>query len=291
MQGALKKYTEGKIDAAEKERKQANDMFDKCKKAPSSEEYEKIVYGENKNFGVIYDIIESNTRNWFFSPKKQKALKEIVECINNDTILKTQFQIYNACKKLDENVDCNEYVSEIFNHAKKLSLKNIIESNQKLIDIINKYHGNTLLQIDDDKINLYESIEFLSTHKPSLQNMQTYMLNKNNIVKYLNENRTNNKQDEDINSILDNIDNYKDLNICEQKFIDFINNFTDLNEAFDTLKSKVQTNINTIISNSPEIETKERWQRVNEQVSELMYNADSIDNFAKLYEIYDKLGK
>ena len=59
MKSALKKYSEGDIEHAEKDRQEANRLYDKiAAQEPASED--DILYTENRNFGMIYHVLESN---------------------------------------------------------------------------------------------------------------------------------------------------------------------------------------------------------------------------------------
>lgn len=89
MQGALKKYAEGNMEAADKERKQANELYDMAEKYVNMQAgNQEMIYGENKNFGLAYSIIEANTPKWFMNKKKAKAINEIKKLISENKVLK-----------------------------------------------------------------------------------------------------------------------------------------------------------------------------------------------------------
>ena len=76
MTSALKKYGEGDYEGGNRDRQEANRMYDLAEKEVNSAQETAILYGENRNFGTIYKVFESNTPN-LFNSKKENSKKKI----------------------------------------------------------------------------------------------------------------------------------------------------------------------------------------------------------------------
>ena len=298
MQGALKKYSEGDFEAADKERKQANELYDLAEKYANMEAGKDVMlYGEGKNFGIIYSIIEANTPKWFLNKKYNKALKELTETILKNNVLKTQFDVYNAFRSINENVDNEKYVNEVLNSASVFSKKQLSENNQILIDLIRKYNGNELVEIDDNKAKLYEAIEYLLIHNPKISNIGECLYRKNLICEYLSEHIEKTKDSiDDIDNILHKGINemvstfQEELNDNEQKLMEDIATYGngDINEAFNRIKEEVSSKLQKMVNESHD-ETRDRLSNILSSINEMKYDKDNIEDFVKLHEIKNRL--
>jgi hypothetical protein len=299
MQGALKKYAEGNFEAGDKERQQANELYDTAEKYVNMEASKiDMLYGESRNFGIIYTVIEENAPKWFLNKKYNKAFKELAKTINEDKILKIQFDVYNALNTLNEGVNADKYVSEILNNIPALSKKNIAESNQKLIKLIEKYNANELVPLSDDKAKLYESIEYLITHKKNISNTGDILLHQDRVSKYLAENVIKAKEP------CTNIDNLigkhmwkisetydKNLNDNEKKIVeDIAYNEWDIQKAFESVRHGLGERLCNVIAESNDAEAQERWGKILKQINEMKYDEkNAIDNIIKLYEVSNRI--
>ena len=187
MKSALEKYGKGDFEGGDTDRKEANKYFDSAEQQVNAEEEKRTnLYGESRNFGIIYKVIEENTKGLLENNEKRNAYAMIIKLIRENKTLKKQFSIYEALKNA-ENVDYPEiFVNDVINAScDGLTKKNIIESNEKLLQLISESKLDELVDIEDEEMNLYESIEYLITNKPKLSNMAEYSNAKGIVAEYV----------------------------------------------------------------------------------------------------------
>ena len=110
MTQALKKYAEGDFEGGDKDREKANKYYDLAKLEVNSEE-SKItsLYGENRNFGIVYKVLESNFSNSIQDKNIVKTpLIEALKKVKKNKQLNEQFKVYNAFSKPQNVVDVEE---------------------------------------------------------------------------------------------------------------------------------------------------------------------------------------
>lgn len=230
------------------------------------EEKNKALYGESRNFGVIYSVIEGNTSNLNENKSKRKAYKDIITAIKENKVLKNQFMVYEALSKTDGIKDPASYVTEAITLIPGMPKKQIVETNTRLIEKIRKYNLYEMVDIPDDKMSLYESIEYLLLNKKNYGNLSEYNNAKSNIVEYITkhsvegDNNVNESYGDKAVELMDKYSNelnedeinlLKTLSECEDKegyFNDcresVIRNLTNVNS---TLNGENHTDVNTII--------------------------------------------
>ena len=185
MAEALKQYEEGKFELAEHSRKTANQMFDEFSNELSTDEgIEKVMYGENRNFGIIYNTIEANTKKLYESKEGKKKIGELLKFIRNNNVLLNEFKIYNAFTKPVNVSDAREYVNESVSVIKRMPKSVIIENNHKLIEKIKELGLNEAVAITDSENELFEAIEYAILNTPSITNVNEYA----NVKKIITEN-------------------------------------------------------------------------------------------------------
>lgn len=197
MQSALKKYAEGDFEGGNKDREEANRNFDAAEQETTAE-VEKVnsLYGESRNFGVIYKVIEENTNNLYNDEKKRKAFKPIIRLLKEDKNLNTQFKLYDALKnpKCVDNVPT--YVDEALNLAKSsINEKKIRESNDKLLKAVQKANLYEYVDIDDDEMELYENVEYLLLNNVTFQSLNEWSAAKARVRGYVTEHNLNESKD------------------------------------------------------------------------------------------------
>lgn len=197
MQSALKKYAEGDFEGGNKDREEANRNFDAAEQETTAE-VEKVnsLYGESRNFGVIYKVIEENTNNLYNDEKKRKAFKPIIRLLKEDKNLNTQFKLYDALKnpKCVDNVPT--YVDEALNLAKSsINEKKIRESNDKLLKAVQKAKLYEYVDIDDDEMELYENVEYLLLNNVTFQSLNEWSAAKARVRGYVTEHNLNESKD------------------------------------------------------------------------------------------------
>lgn len=112
MQQALKKLVDGDIESFEKDRQEANRYFDMFYQSVNSEEGKITqMYGESRNFGVIYNVFEQNIDKLYESKSKKRLIKEMYYLIKNNKILNEQFKIYDMFEKTTDVDNVKDFVT------------------------------------------------------------------------------------------------------------------------------------------------------------------------------------
>lgn len=288
MQGALKKYTEGDFEAADKERQQANELYDMAQNYASMEAAKtSMLYGENKNFGILYAVLEENAPKWFTDKKNRKAIREAAQLISEDATLKAQFDVYNACANVNEGIDVENYVDEIFKHTRKLDRRAILESNGKLLDLMRKHDANEMVEVNEERLSLYEAVEFLLLNEKKVSNMGDYLKNRATVCDFLKNHVTPTKT---VNEAVVEAE-MGNLNEDEMKVMESIAQYGngDIAMAFENLQKELSEDIRNAIIESKSDE-RDRWVDVLHQVNEMKYdNATGVELFIKLHEIKNLL--
>lgn len=172
MQRALEQLEQGNIEEFETDRALANEYFDKM---GEEEEEMDALYNESRNFGIIYNVIEANVPKLLESEEGKKALRAIVKTIKSDKMLHEQFKAYNNLQPSTKIENVDEYITEALSIVPNFDKKTIKESNEKLIKLIKKHKLDEMVDIDDEKLDLYESIEFVTMNKKNLKNIDEYV--------------------------------------------------------------------------------------------------------------------
>ena len=283
MKSALKKYEEGDYKGGDKDREMANHFFDKKEEMPLtfSEKDDVALYGENKNFGIIYNVFEENVKNIIKGKKNYKAIKEITNFIKNNKVLKEQFDCYTALKDKRVSQDVENYLNEAIDFLPNLNKKLVIKENTKLINLLRKNNLDENIHIDDEQIKLYESIEFFLLNKKNLNNINEYNVNKAVIKEHLekksiDENIENLNQKDYYNEVKSIVEKYnKGLNEDE------INLITELSEndnkaVFEKYKNQTIEYISEQIKNTQDVNEKIDWNNILTKISIKQFNQEKI---------------
>lgn len=280
LKSALKKYEQGDIEHAEKDRELANDYFNKAKK---EEEIDIALYGENRNFGIIYNILEENVKNALKENKNTKFVGSFVRLIKEDRILREQFKIYEAfCNKTIKG-DIEEYINEAVNITPIFSLKKLATANEKLIHLIKNNKLNEFVEISDEKVKLYESVEYILLHKKDYNSIENFnnckKIIKENIIKN-NENSTfskekinENKYKSDLNNVINK--HIQQLNEDEINLMEELCN-TDKEKTFNKYKEETLNFISEQISMTLDASDKIDWNNVYNKVNAKKYNENTL---------------
>ena len=291
MQRALDHLEKGNIEEFETDRALANKFFDEMN---AEEEEMDALYNESRNFGIIYQVIESNVPTLLETKEGQKALRKIIKTIKDNKILHEQFKAYNNLQPLDKIENVDEYIAESLSLVPKFNKKDVKENNERLIKLIKKYKLDEMVDIDDEKLNLFESIEFVTMNKKSLKNIDDYVnatkMIKESIIKMsVSETKDFSIEDyaEEINNVSENI--AKDLNSAEIKLLKEVTNGNS-EEYFNECKSKTLSKLDEMISNEKDIETKSRLSKIYEKINNKRYNKkNAIVDIAEMVEMQDAI--
>lgn len=188
LKNALKKYEDGEFESAEKDRKLANELLDKANKEESEEVDIETLYGESRNFGVIYNVIVENTQTALTNKKGLKELGKVLKHVKSNKILKEQFEIYSSLEKTQIKNDVEHFVNEAVSMLPSYKKKNLIKENNNLIKLIRQCNLSENVTISDEKRKLYEAIEFIITNKRNIANIDSIKSHKDTILEYVEKN-------------------------------------------------------------------------------------------------------
>lgn len=294
MQSALKKYEEGNIEGAERDRQMANDMYDKAGVDDTA-----MLYGENRNFGTIYKVFESNTAKLFKDKNGSAKIRKILKLIKENKTLKAEFDIYKALVYPESVTNAENYVNEAVSLIPLLNKKDIVENNQKFIDTIRNLKLDEMIDISDDDLRLYESVEYLMLNKKGFNNINEYANAKKCISEHIEKNCNSVVVNE--NETVDNIlekgvkeldENYQNnLNDDEKMLVEKLNRIKSKEAYFDIAKNDVIKALNEQLSECDE-ENQEGLQKIIENVSNMMFNESKfIADAAEFMEIKNTLNE
>lgn len=291
MQRALDHLEKGNIEEFETDRALANKFFDEMN---AEEEEMDALYNESRNFGIIYQVIESNVPTLLETKEGQKVLRNIIKTIKGNKILHEQFKAYNNLQPLHKINNVDEYITESLSLVPKFNKKDVKENNERLIKLIKKYNLDEMIDIDDEKLNLFESIEFVTMNKKSLKNIDDYvnatkMIKESIINLPVSETKDFSIEDyaEEINNVSENI--AKELNSAEIKLLKEVTNGNS-EEYFNECKSKTLSKLDEMISNEKDIETKSRLSKIYEKINNKRYNKkNAIVDIAEMVEMQDAI--
>lgn len=290
MQGALKKYAKGDIEGGDADRKEANRLYDLAQ-ADADKNFNNIIYGESRNFGVIYNIIESNTKNLCEDKSKRKAFSNIIKLIKENKSLKAQFDFFNSLTHPNGYVfNAEQYVNEALSITPKINSKIAFKSNEKLISEIKRNKLDELIDINDDTMALYESIEYLLFNKPTYVNLVEYANAKNNVVTYIDENINEEETTEskNINEALNNIIEKYDslLNDDEKKLIETVMASEDKKALFEKYQQETLEKIKDTLKDNDDKDLKS----ISEDIRNKTYNKQTVlEDISEFIEIKNVL--
>lgn len=273
MQQALEHLEKGEIEKFETDRALANKYFDEMN---AEEEELDALYNESRNFGIIYQVIESNVNHLLESAEGQKSVRRIVKAIKGDKILHEQFKAYNNLQPSNSVNNVSEYITEALSLVPSLDKKLVKETNEKLIRLIRKEKLDEMVDIDDDKLNLFESIEYVTMNKKSIDNIDEY-INATNIIKESICKLPSKKKELDtikdytdtINSVSESLGN--DMTHDEVKLLKEIYSENGEN-YFNECKSITLSKLNEMMSKETDMDTKSRLSQIYEKINAKYFN-------------------
>lgn len=302
MQQALKKYAEGDFEGGDKDREQANKFFDLASMQINSEAGKMTqLYGESRNFGIIYNVFEQNIENLISTKQGKKIIKEGYNLIKNNPVLSEQFKVYDLFEKINNVEDVKAFVNESSELVKTLNKNEVIKNNEKFIHFMRENKIDEYVDIPEDLEKLYESIEFIILNKKNFNNLNNFIKAEKVISEHIEKNNKNvlsestNSQifdafKEKVNDAQKEID--ENINDDERKLIEtFTNEKKNRKHIFESHKEKTLSKINEMINASEEAD-KESWTNIYENIKSKEYSdnmAENITNCAEMMEIYNTI--
>lgn len=287
MQRALDQLEQGNIEEFETDRALANEYFDQMN---AEEEEMDALYNESRNFGIIYNVIEANVPHLLESAEGKKSLRKIVKAIKSDKLLHEQFKAYNNLQPSHKMISIDEYINEAISLSPSFNKKKVKESNEKLIRLMKSAKLNEMVDIDDEKINLYESIEYVTMNKKTLANIDEFTNAKKVIKESIeklpvteDKGLTIESYAKDVESISENMS--KELNSAEMKLLKEISEGNGEN-YFNECKSKTLFKLNEMMKDEKDIDTKSRLSQIYEKIDKKSYiKENAIVDIAEMLEM------
>lgn len=297
MQQALKKLAEGDIEGFESDRKEANRNFDLFYEMANTEEGNiQQMYGESRNFGVIYNVFEQNIDKLYESKSKKHVIKQAYDLIKNNPLLNEQFKIYDLFEKTKDVDNVKEFVNEACNLIGKHDKEQIKKTNEKLIRLIRENKLEEFVEIPEDVENLYEAVEYVILNEKTLDNVNEFIKAQNVIAEFIENNKKNineEKETPSFESFKDELENeekqiQENINDEEKKLLDiFANPKTNKKEVFENYKKETLKKIKCAMQISEESE-RESWNKIYENINSKTYSnklSENIITCAEMLEI------
>lgn len=219
-------------------------------------------YLENASFGVLKSIFENACPELFKTRNGRKAIGEYMKAIKEDKNLSSQYALYHSLMTFDDANNMKEFVKESLDLCGNINKRDLIKSNNKLVDIIKKYKIDESFETRDND-ELFEAIQYVVSNKKKLTNLSEInkkidkitaclsesIINSNvDIVKEFNEkhgtslNEDSRELVQDIIEANRNDKTVKKQNIfskCKNECIEAINNVLNEDESNLELKEKL----------------------------------------------------
>ena len=297
MQQALKKYAKGDFEGGDKDRAEANRYYDLASAEINSDAGKMTqLYGESRNFGIIYNVFEQNIENLWNTKAGKKIVKECYNLIKTNKVLNEQFKIYDMFEKAQNIEDVKDFVNEASNIIKTFDKKLVMENNEKLIKFIRDKKLDEYVDIPEETENLYEAIEYIVLNKKTYNNVNDFLKAQNVITEHIIKNQKNNIVENKLTSVEfeDKIEEAEkeineNINQEEKTLLDRFLTTKNQNkkEVFENYKRKTLRKIREMIENSEDSD-KSQWNKIYENVSSKNFSenmSENITNCAEMMEI------
>lgn len=270
------------------------------------EEADKAYEMYKKDVALTYECVNFGMANYIFEdalPRlfktNNKAVKEFISTIKEDKNLRTQFNFYKALENYNKDLDAKEYISESLKLVNdNIDVKTIKESNSKLNKLIHKYGIKPMEFIPEDVKSLYESCDYLFTHKKNLNNLNQYTKNINSIIEYTSANYNKiNESKKDFTKLVEEFDKKysKVLNEEEKSFVKEIMDWKSGDSSnkkeklFNKFKNECISTVDKLLQEA-NTDEKDGLLTIKEQILNKMFCEETlVKDIAKLLEIRDVL--
>ena len=297
MQQALKKYAKGDFEGGDKDRAEANRYYDLASAEINSDAGKMTqLYGESRNFGIIYNVFEQNIENLWDTKEGKKIVKECYNLIKSNKVLNEQFKIYDMFEKAQNVENVKDFVNEASNIIKTFDKKLVMENNEKLIKFIRDKKLDEYVDIPEETENLYEAIEYIVLNKKTYDNVNDFVKAQNVITEHIIKNQKNNIVENKLTSAefenkIEEVEKEitENINQEEKTLLDRFLTTKNQNkkEVFENYKRKTLRKIKEMIESSEDSD-KSQWNKIYENVSSKNFSenmSENITNCAEMMEI------
>lgn len=296
MQQALKKYAEGDYEGGDKDRKEANRYFDKASSEINSEDGQMTqLYGESRNFGIIYNVFEQNIDKLFESEKGKKVMRDAYKLIKNDKILNEQFKSYDIIEKANNVSNVKSYVNEAVELiGGRLSKNDVKASNEKFIKFIKANKLDEYVEIPEETEKLYEAIEYVMLNKKNFNNLTKFVnaqdvitehIEKNNNIKPNTEKHTFENFKTNVDELQEKYD--KELNDEEVKLLETFTNSKNTKQLFEEYKKQTLDKLKNVMINEGEGDNAAQWKSAYKKVEEKQWSENLMENIVNCAEMLE----
>ena len=253
-----------------------------------------------EKFGNIKDtikdiVIESVLKK---ENKGKKMFSKFIKLIKEDETLTDQYLIYKnlQTKKFDDPVEAKDFIKENISLLKSLDKKKLKEGNEKLFNLLN---GKEVIKENDE---FYNHVEILLETKKSPTTIEKINDSINHIRRLMLEKEVqieDNKISSELPpSVLTQLavnkfnTKYSDINESQKKIIKTILNGNDdtKKETYDNLKRECIDTIDNRLSESSDVELKDKLLRVKDKLLNMNYSTESfITDINKVYDLKESV--
>lgn len=299
IEASLECFERGDIGEMQKYKDMADSEYEQYMSNETNE-----MHNESISFGFGNYIVENNIVR-FLKKKNKKALSEYKKIIKEDKNLSNEYKLINSLlnfkKSLSEDVDTYDYINECLDFVShNIDRKTINESNNKILNFIEKYNLKLDKDISDDMYDLFENIDYLLKNKKDLNNLQERRMKINLIAKTIDNLFSNNKE-----NVNENKDKTLTIDEFQEKYGDslneeeknFIKNIMESEEnrtnLFNETKIECLDKINSLMNENKESDIANKELKVIKEQLEVMEfsNDNPYESIIKLFNIKDILSE
>lgn len=248
-------------------------------------------YFDSANFGVLKAIFENAAPELFKTRDGRKAMGEYMKTIKEDKNLTAQYALYHSLTNCSDVNDMKEFVKEALDLCGNINKRELVKSNNKLVDIIKKYNINESIDITD-KIELFEAIEYVISNKKKLTNLSEINKKVDKISSFLNESITKPNVDivKEFNEKHGTSLNENSRELVQDIIAANASNRTSKKEnIFNKCKNECIEAINNVLSeDESNLELKEKLLEYKDKILNKEFNEDSlVEDIAALLQFKD----
>lgn len=295
LEAALRTYGNGDIESAYRLYEKAGEFLREAHDRSLTENgRDEMKYGDNLNFGPLYRVFEANAPKLFRDRKRHGALKAIMETIRGNKVLSDEFAAYDAFSNPVNVDDANMYVNEAVDVMAKYTPKVLAENNRAFLEAMRANGFDENITVTDDEASMFESVEYLMTHKRGFGNIARTGAAKGVLCEYVEKHSRAVNGSDGIDAAygekLDEIVKKYDGMLSEDE-IDLIKTVQDGNaeQSFNELKEEVEARLGELASGGSDADG---WSEVLEQVKAKTFDKGTVlQEMAELMEIRSEISE
>lgn len=292
---AISLYENNDLQAAQKKYQEAGKYLGEASRLFETEDGKlSMVYGGNRNFGVIYKVFENNTKELLKDKSSKKQLAKILNTIKENKVLMDEFSVYNAFTNPTDVEDADKYVNESISLIKHYSPETLKENNDKLISVIRECKLDENVMLTDEETELFESIEYLIINKKNFSNLNQYSKIQKILCEHVNENNFVKGESPDFDELYEEKTDEivkKHENELNEEEIKLIRDVTTNESKAKKLFAENQARaIELVKKEIDKGEDTDSWKSILESISKKTFNKDTaLTDIAEFIEMKNEL--